>query len=195
MYTIVGLGNPGQEYAKTRHNTGRLALSYFVKNHLDEELEISKKYKALVGEGKVGKEKIMVVFPETFMNKSGSSVTPIITSAKKAEQLIVVYDDLDLALGNIRISFDRGSGGHRGLESIIRSIKTKAFVRIRVGISPSTPSGKLKKPHGEKDVEKFILGGFSKKEEEELKKIAKHVSEAIEIIISEGRDVAMTQCN
>lgn len=195
MYTVVGLGNPGEEYLYTRHNTGRIALSRFVKDYVDEEMEYSKKLKALLGEGKIKKNKLVVVFPETFMNKSGVSVAPIVTSKKKAEQLIIVYDDLDLPLGRIRISYDRGSGGHRGLESIIRSIKTTAFIRIRIGISPSTPSGKLKKPHGERDVEKFILGKFSAKESDVMKKVAKEVSEAIGTIILEGREVGMTKFN
>jgi len=195
MYIIVGLGNPGEEYAKTRHNTGRISLSKFSKEHLDGELEVSKKYKALVGVGNVEKEKFTLVFPETFMNKSGLSVAPFITSVKKAEQLIVVYDDLDLPLGKIRISYNRGSGGHKGLESIIRAVKTTAFIRIRVGVSPSTPSGKLKKPTGGSKLDTFILGKFSPKEDEVLKKVGKIVSEAIETIIQEGREVGMTQFN
>ncbi len=195
MYVIVGLGNPGTEYEKTRHNTGRIVLSKFIKDHIDEELALSKKHKALIGEGKIEKEKVTVVFPETFMNKSGTSVAPFITSKKKAEQLIVVYDDLDLGLGRIRISYDRGSGGHKGLESIIRAIKTTAFVRIRVGVSPSTPSGKVKKPNGGAAVEKFILGAFSPKETEVLKKVSKEVAEAILTIMGDGKDVAMTTFN
>ncbi len=195
MIIIVGLGNPGEEYSQTRHNTGRIVLSQFLKDFAEEEMSASKKLKALTMEGGIKKEKFTVVFPETFMNKSGISVAPLITSKKKAEQLVVVYDDLDLPLGKIRISFDRGSGGHRGLESIIKMIKTAAFVRIRVGISPITPSGKLKKPHGEKDVEKFILGKFSAKETEVLKKVSKEIRDAIETFALEGREVAMTKFN
>lgn len=195
MYIIVGLGNPGEEYENTRHNTGRIVLSKFIKDHGDGEMEIAKKYRALITTGTVEKEKVTVIFPETFMNKSGLSVAPLIPSVKKAGNLIVVYDDLDLALGTIRISYDRGSGGHRGVESIIKAVKTRAFVRIRVGISPTTPSGKLKKPHGEADVEKFILSSFSKKEDEILKGVSKKVSESIETVIREDKDVAMTNFN
>lgn len=194
MYIIVGLGNPGEAYSQTRHNTGRLALSAFLKEYGDG-LIANKKLKALVSEGKIGKEKFTIVLPETFMNKSGFSVAPLVKSKKAAEQLIVVYDDLDLPTSKLKISFDRGSGGHRGLESIIKALKTTAFIRIRVGISPTTPSGKLKKPHGDKDVEKHILGKFNDKETVILKKQAKIVKEAIETIISEGRDVGMTKFN
>ena len=96
------------------------------------------------------------------MNKSGLAVKPIITSKKKAEALIVIHDDLDLPIGKFKISFNKSSGGHRGVESIIKAIKTEAFTRVRIGISPATPSGKLKKPKGEKDVGDFILGEFKK---------------------------------
>jgi PTH1 family peptidyl-tRNA hydrolase len=195
MYYIVGLGNPGEEYASTRHNAGRIALSKFIKDHLEGGLEVSKKYKALVGEGNMEKEKFTVLFPETFMNKSGTSLQTLVSSIKKAHNLIVVYDDLDLPLGKIKISFNRGSGGHRGIESIIRSIKTREFIRIRIGISPVTPSGKLKKPQGEQAVEKMILGSFSAKEEEILKKIKKEVSGALELILSEGYEAGMTHYN
>jgi PTH1 family peptidyl-tRNA hydrolase len=195
MHIIVGLGNPGEEYENTRHNAGRIALLPFIKEYCGGEVEPSKKYKALVAEGKVKKEKVMVLFPETFMNKSGASVAPLITSVKKAEKLIVVYDDLDLPLGLIKISFNRGSGGHRGIESIVRGIKTKAFVRIRIGTSPTTPSGKLRKPMGEKDVEKFILGSFSDKELGVIKKVSKKVSEAVTTVITEGREIAMGEFN
>ena len=173
MYYIVGLGNPGSEYEHTRHNTGRLVLTHFLKQSNFAHLTLNKKTKALETVGEVAGEKIVVIFPETFMNKSGISVAPHVTSVKKAHNLVVVYDDLDLPLGTIKISFNRGSGGHRGVESIIKHIKTREFIRIRVGISPITPSGKLKKPKGEAQVEKWIIGNFGDKEMDVLKKIKK----------------------
>lgn len=195
MYYIVGLGNPGEEYADTRHNTGRIVLSTFIKDSIDGDLVVSKKYKALVGEGKIGKEKFTVLFPETYMNKSGTSLPSLVSSIKKAHNLIVVYDDLDLPIGKIKISFNRGSGGHRGIESIVKSIKTREFIRIRIGISPVTPSGKLKKPQGEQAVEKLILSNFSSKEEEILKKTKKEVNGALELILTEGYEAGMTKFN
>jgi PTH1 family peptidyl-tRNA hydrolase len=195
MYIIVGLGNPGEEYAKTRHNTGRIVLGKFVKENTEGEMEFSKKYKALVSEGKSKKEKFTVVFPETFMNKSGASVATMVKSKKAAESLVVVHDDLDLPIGKIKISFNRGTGGHRGVLSIVKALKTEGFVRIRIGISPVTPSGKTKKPVGEKAVEHHILGKFSAKEEETLKKINKEVAEALAVLITEGRESAMSKFN
>lgn len=195
MYIIVGLGNPGEEYENTRHNTGRIVLEHFLKTIDADELVFSKKYQALSTEGAIKKEKILVLYPETFMNKSGASLKTLITSKKKAEQLVVVHDDLDLALGTIKISFNRGSGGHRGVESIIRAIKSEGFIRIRVGISPATPSGKLKKPQGEGKVDSFIIGKFSPKENEVLKKTNKKVSDALVALVTEGREYAMSNFN
>src|SRR3989344_3878760 len=146
MFIIVGLGNPGEEYENTRHNTGRMFAEHFIKTHNFSELKEDKKLKAITSTGEIKKEKIIFVLPETFMNKSGISVKPLITSTKKAEALIVAHDDIDLPLGTLKITFGRGSGGHKGIESIMRAIKTKDFVRIRIGIAPTTPSGKIKKP-------------------------------------------------
>lgn len=195
MKYIVGLGNPGEQYTNTRHNTGRLALANFLKKNDFPELVANKKMKGLVSEGKVGKEKVTVIWPDTYMNKSGKSVAAIVTSVKKAHDLVVVYDDLDLGLGTIKISYNRGSGGHRGLESIMKTIKTPEFVRVRVGISPVSPSGKIKKPKGDKDVEKWILGEFKPKEVDVFKKVSKTVAEAIEMIVKDGHEIAMGEFN
>lgn len=195
MFYITGLGNPSEEYKNTRHNTGALAVEDFSKKNKLPLFEFDKKLKGLVSSGKVGKEKITLILPQTFMNKSGDSLKTIITNKKKAENLIVIYDDLDIPLGKFKISFGRGSGGHKGVESVVRSIKTKDFIRIRIGIVPSTPSGKLKKPVGEKKIIDFILGDFSKKEMDTLKKVFKNTNEAITAIIKDGRAKAMNRFN
>jgi PTH1 family peptidyl-tRNA hydrolase len=129
------------------------------------------------------------------MNKSGAAVAKFVKSQKAAERLIVVYDDLDLPLGTMKLSFDRGSGGHKGIESIIRAVKTKKFIRVRVGVSPSTASGAIRKPDGEKVVLNFILARFKPHEQEELNRVFKRTSEAIETIVSEGREMAMNRFN
>jgi peptidyl-tRNA hydrolase, PTH1 family len=172
-YIIVGLGNPGEQYERTRHNTGRMAADFIA--------------------GKV--EGVKVLVPDTFMNLTGKFVAKHVKSKKAAEKLIVIYDDLDLPLGAMRISYNRSSGGHRGVESIIKALKTEAFIRIRIGISPATPSGKTKKPKGEAAVDKHILGEFKKPEMETLKKVFKSVVSAVEMIKSEGVGPAMTEFN
>ena len=194
-YIIAGLGNPGEEYKNTRHNAGRIVIEQFRKKAGFSEWENDKKLRALVSEGKIGKSKVFLVEPETFMNKSGSSIGMLVKSKKTAESLVVIHDDLDLALGKWKISFNRGSGGHRGVESIIRAIKTEGFVRVRVGISPTTPSGKLKKPHGEKLIDDFIVNDFKDKEMEVIKKVSKKLSNALEMLVTEGREKAMSVFN
>ena len=151
--------------------------------------------KFLISKGKVGRHSVVLLLPELFMNKSGTSIKSLITSKKKAEQLIVVYDDVDLGFSDYKISFGRGSGGHRGIESIIKSVKTKDFVRVRVGIAPTTPAGKVRKPKGEKKVLDFLMGNFGKKETETIPKIAHIINEILETIIERGRDSAMNVYN
>ncbi len=174
-YLIVGLGNPGTEYENTRHNTGRILVELVTK--------------------KIDDKKVKFLTPDTFMNKSGLAVKKLITSKKAAEKLVVIYDDLDLPLGSLKISFNRGSGGHKGIESIVRSIGTKEFIRIRVGICPTTPSGKLKKISGEDAVIDFILGKFKPAELEIIKKLNKTIVDIISTIVSDGKEVAMNQFN
>ena len=118
-----------------------------------------------------------------------------VTSKKKAEKLIVVYDDIDIPLGKIKISYNRGSGGHKGVESIIRNIKTKAFIRIRVGVAQTTPTGKIKKPKGDDKVLDFLMGEFKQKEIEIFKNVSKSVVGAINTIINDGVEKAMNVYN
>ena len=179
MKTVVGLGNPGAEYENTRHNTGRI-MAFMVEKRLG---------------GKKSKQKIKFLMPDTFMNNSGRAVAPLIKSKKDLKDLVVIYDDIDLPLGKMKISFNRGDGGHNGLGSVIKALKSREFLRIRIGISPGTPSGKIKKPKGERAVINFILGEFKKPELEMLKKLSKKIAEAVEVIFSEGKDKAMSIFN
>ncbi|PJE73265.1 MAG: aminoacyl-tRNA hydrolase [Candidatus Tagabacteria bacterium CG10_big_fil_rev_8_21_14_0_10_40_13] len=189
MYYIVGLGNPGKEYENTRHNTGRMFVEFFCKKQKFDDFKIDKKTLSLKTEGKAGKEKITCFLPETFMNKSGLALKKIVTSKKSAKKLIVVHDDLDLALANYKISFGKGSAGHKGVESVMAAVKTKDFYRIRIGISPAcagrpaTPKGKLKKPKGEKKVLDFLMGKFKPKEMAVLKTIMEEAGKDLEKIM------------
>jgi PTH1 family peptidyl-tRNA hydrolase len=197
-YLLVGLGNPGTEYENTRHNAGRLALANWAKTYqkTDElsDWKLDKISQALKASGEVAGEKVTLLLPETFMNKSGTSLKDKIKNPKQAEKLIVIHDDLDLPLGTLKISFNRGSGGHKGLESVIRAVKTKAFVRVRIGICPTTPSGKPKKPDADKILD-FIIGQFKPVEAEVLKKVFKQSSLALGLLVSEGREKAMGEIN
>jgi len=179
MKLVVGLGNPGKEYENTRHNTGRIMVGI-----IEKKLE-----------DKIQKNKIKFVMPDTFMNNSGKAVAPLIKTKKDLENLVVVHDDIDLPLGKIKISFNRSSGGHNGLNSIIKALKSQEFLRIRIGISPATPSGKIRKPKGEKAVLNFLLGEYKKSELDEIKKLSKKVAEAIEMIFTKSKEKAMSLYN
>ena len=176
MKLVVGLGNPGTEYENTRHNTGRIMVG-LVEKKLEDNL------------------KIKFITPDNFMNNSGKAVAPLIKSKKDLKDLVVIYDDVDLPLGKIKISFNRSSGGHNGLNSVIKALKSEEFLRIRVGISPATPKGIVKKPKGEKAMLNFLLGEFKKPELETLKKLSKKVSEAVETIFTESKEKAMSLYN
>jgi PTH1 family peptidyl-tRNA hydrolase len=182
-YIIAGLGNPGEEYTNTRHNTGAIILSA-IANEYGGEFNFDKKINANTALVKIGKEKVTLVYPQTFMNLSGKSIAPLVKSAKAAEKLIVIYDDFSLPIGKIRISFNRSSGGHNGLESIIKAIKTEAFVRIRIGTAKENAKGHAKLLNGEDNIEKFILGKFKDEEIKELKKVAKSVNEAVMVLVN-----------
>ena len=194
MHYIVGLGNPGEEYELTRHNAGRIAVLNFIKKEGIEEPEFDKKLNALVSEGKIGKEKFQIILPETFMNKSGNALKNLITSAKKTESLIVVHDDIDLPLGKIKISFAKNSGGHKGVESVIKAVKTINFTRLRIGISLTNAKGMVKKPSGDKFLD-YIVGKFKPAELAEMKKAAKKSAEALAVIVADGTEKAMSEFN
>lgn len=179
-WVLAGLGNPGEEYEGSRHNVGRELL-----------LQIEKKE----GEGKslFGK-RVVILYPDVYMNNSGSAIKKAVPSKKAAEQLIVVHDDLDIPLGSIKISFGSGAGGHNGIKSVEKALKTQDYVRIRVGISPSSPSGKVKRPAPEK-IADFVLAKFRPPEKEKLKKSKKLIAEALELILAEGVERAQTEIN
>jgi peptidyl-tRNA hydrolase, PTH1 family len=175
MKLVVGLGNPGKEYENTRHNTGRIVVGI-----ISKKLEDSK---------------IKFITPDTFMNNSGPAVAKALAGKKALKDLIVIYDDIDLPLGKMKISFNRSSGGHNGLGSVIKHLKSEEFLRIRIGISPATPKGVVRKPKGEKAVLNFLLGEYKKPELEIIKKLSKKVAEAVEVIFGESKEKAMSLFN
>ena len=194
-YIIAGLGNPGEEYENTRHNTGRMVLDFIRKENGDEEFKFNKKINALNVDCKIGREKVVLIAPETFMNNSGKQVLPFVKSKKAAEKTVVIYDDIDLPLGTVKISYNRSSGGHNGIGSIIKCLKTQEFIRVRIGVSKVGAKGLAKKPKGEDAVLKFLLGEFKKDEMLELKKIEKRAGEALAMIVTSGREKAMGEIN
>ncbi len=195
MKYIIGLGNPEAQYEGSRHNVGREIVTKFAKKFDFKDFEYDKKINAQVSVGKIGKEQVTLILPDTYMNNSGNAVKKLITSAKKAEQMTVVYDDLDLGLGNLKISFNKSDGGHNGLASIIRAVKTEKFPRLRVGISTELASGKIKKPKGEEAVVKHVLGKFSPKEQLVLKKVIVRAINGLELVVRENYLIASNPVN
>lgn len=174
MKIVFGLGNKGEEYKNTRHNAGAIVCSQITGNF---------------------PSKVKFLLPETFMNLSGSVIKKYIKDKKDLKNLIVIYDDLDLPFGKIKISFNRSSGGHNGLESVIKAVKSKEFVRIRIGVANTTKTGKTIKPKGEDKVVRYLLGEFKKEELLELKKMSKKIGEIIEVVFTEGKEKAMSFYN
>ncbi len=196
MHIIVGLGNPGDKYKNTRHNTGRIILEDFWREQKDfSDWKNDTKSKSIISKGLIDNRKVLLLSPDNFMNNSGKSVVYFAKSKLSAKKVVVIYDDLDLPIGTFKIAFNRGSGGHNGVESIRKTLKTKEFVRVRVGISPATPAGKLRKPKGEGKVLDFIMKNFTAKDVETLKKTSKKISEALQSIITEGYETAMNKFN
>jgi PTH1 family peptidyl-tRNA hydrolase len=192
MGIIVGLGNPGKKFEKTRHNLGFLVIENLklkIKNFSDWKYE--KKFKAEISRGRIGNKKIILAKPKTFMNESGKSVKLLTRSyTLEPKNLIVIHDDIDLPLGKIKISIGRGSAGHKGVQSIIDELGTKNFVRFRIGIRP-----KNNKQRTINNVKEFVLLKFNKREKKILKEVVKRTCQAIEVAIKEGGEKAMSRFN
>lgn len=188
MLIIVGLGNPGKKYEKTRHNLGFLAIEK-LQGKLDfPDFVFSKKFNAEISERVFDEEKIILAKPQTFMNNSGLSVKKLVSSFKlQVSSLWIVHDDIDLPLDKIKIVKNRGAGGHKGVESIIKNLKSKNFVRFRLGIQPK--NGKPKNP------EKFVLEKFQKEEEKVVKEMIEKATEAIKVAIKDGLEKTMNSYN
>lgn len=193
---FIGLGNPGKEFFGSRHNVGRDFL-YLLgeKNEGKDVWQSDTLQKALTLKTKIASKSVFFVLPETFMNDSGLSVRKVIDGKKDLEKIVVLQDDIDLPIGSIKLSFARGSGGHQGVESVIKHVKSKDFLRVRIGISPKNAQGVAKKPKGEEKVKKFVLGQFSPAEKIIIKKVYKVLDEVVEVLVKEGRLEAMNKFN
>lgn len=185
MYYIVGLGNPGLQYENTRHNVGFMTIDYLA-NKYDIDVRKSK-FKSLYGQGEISGHKVMLIKPQTYMNNSGEAVRELRNFYKfDIDKLIVIYDDIDIDFGTIRIRKKGSAGSHNGMKSIIYQIQDDQFPRIKVSIG--------KKPE-KWDLANFVLSGFSKDEAEILEDEIRIAAEAIEIILKDDVDKAMNKCN
>ncbi|TKC13901.1 aminoacyl-tRNA hydrolase [Robertmurraya kyonggiensis] len=185
MKLIVGLGNPGKQYEKTRHNIGFEVIDY-----LSEQLQIpldQAKHKGVYGVGNVRGEKVFLLKPLTYMNLSGESVRPLMDYYQiDLEDLIVIYDDLDLPVGRIRLRQKGSAGGHNGMKSIIAHVGSQEFNRIRVGIN---------RPSNGQPIVDYVLGRFSKEEQSLIEEVVKKCSEACDAILEKPFLQVMNEYN
>ena len=185
-HIVVGLGNPGAEYLHTRHNAGFLAIDYICNKY---NARVNKSaHKALVGEATIGGKRVLLVKPQTYMNLSGESIKSALDFYKiKPENLIVIYDDISLDVGRLRVRRDGSAGGHNGIKSIIANIGTQVFPRIKVGVG--------QKPHPDYDLASWVLSEFKNDELKALEGTFPSVCEGLEKILNSSIDDAMQICN
>ena len=185
MKIIVGLGNPTKEYAGTRHNVG-FSVIYNISDAYNIPVE-TKKHKALIGKGIIEGEKVILAMPQTYMNLSGESVRELMDYYKcDLSDLIVIYDDISLDVGKLRIRAKGSAGGHNGLKNIILHLGHDEFQRVKMGVG--------EKPKGY-DLADYVLGHFSKEEREIMDESAGRAAKAIEVMLTEGADAAMNLYN
>ncbi|SDE53640.1 peptidyl-tRNA hydrolase, PTH1 family [Paenibacillus sp. UNCCL117] len=185
MKWFVGLGNPGKQYEQTRHNIGFMALDRFAARH---GIKIAQsKCKALLGEGVVGGQKVYLLKPQTYMNLSGESIRAFMDFYKAPiEDLIVVYDDLDTAYGQIRLRYQGSAGGHNGIKSTIAHLGTQSFNRIRIGISRPAPG---------RDIADYVLHAFSKDELAHMDTVLDKTNDAMEHLLALPFEKTMAKFN
>ncbi len=185
MYIIVGLGNPGQKYERTRHNIGFLTVDELARRM--QVIPNKLKFKALTAEGRIGTEKVFLVKPQTFMNLSGQSVRDIMEFYKIShDKLLVIYDDIDLEVGKLRIRKQGSSGTHNGMRNIIYLLGYDDFPRFRIGIS-----GK----HRRGDLAYYVTSNFAKEEISVMAEVIERCADAIEVTVKNGIDMAMNRYN
>jgi len=186
MVLITGLGNPGNTYKGTRHNIGFEAIDKMAYD-FGISMKPNRRFKAVIGEGRIGGKQVILAQPQTFMNLSGEAVRAITQFYKiPAQNLIVIYDDIALPVGDIRVRQRGSSGGQKGMVSIIAQLKTEEFPRVRIGIGEKPPGFKLAD---------YVLSRFFKEEHEAMIKGVTNAGDAVELIIKEGTDSAMNKYN
>ncbi len=185
MYLIVGLGNPEKEYGNTRHNMGFDTINEIAKNN---NIDINKnKFKGLYKTVNLQNQKVILLKPQTYMNLSGESVREIVGFYNiESQNIIVIYDDIDIEKGHIKIRKKGGAGSHNGMKSVVQELGTTDFARIRVGIG---------QPEFKSDMINYVIGKVPKEEQEILHQGVKKAAEAVEEILKNGIDIAMNKFN
>jgi len=195
MKYIVALGNPGEKYKNNRYNVGFMAVDIIIEEFRLPSLIESKSCSGLITEGVIGENETKILYPDTYMNNSGSAVAKLVAKSE-ISSMVVVHDDIDLPFGEIKIGKNQGAGGNNGVKSIIEKLGSKEFSRVRIGIAPkSFWTGKTNRPKGGGPLERFVLKPFGITEKKELSEVLSKASSAIKIILEEGVDSAMNRLN
>ena len=195
MFYIIGLGNHGENYQNTRHNVGWLVGDYIREQARLPELVGDRAMSGRVTEGLIVGAPVRLLYPDTYMNNSGSAAVKFVPK-NEVGNLIVVHDDIDLPLGEIKLGKGRGDGGNNGIKSLIEKLGTKDFIRIRIGIAPrSFWTGEVKRPKGGGPLERFVLKPFSTKEEVQLNEVKERAYAALQTILQSGLEIAMNKYN
>ena len=184
MRIIVGLGDPGREYENTKHNLGFITIDRLAEEH---GINVTKaKHKALIGEGNISGQKVLLVKPQTFMNLSGEAVREVMDYYKEpVENLLVIYDDADIPAGTVRIRKKGGAGTHNGMRSVVSCLGDEDFPRVRIGIGSQDDN----------DLAAHVLGGFSSDEIQIMREAVLTAVSAIECMLADGIDIAMNEYN
>lgn len=185
MYIIAGLGNPTKEYDKTRHNVGFEVIDKLADRY---DIDVSeRKHRAFCGRGVIEGQKVLLVKPQTFMNLSGESLRSVLDYYKVSpEELIVIYDDISLPPGQLRLRLKGSAGGHNGIKNIIAHLGTQEFPRIKVGVGEKPPR---------MDLKDYVLSRFSKGEQELMDEAFQEAAQAVVMMLGEGADRAMNHFN
>ncbi len=186
MFLIAGLGNPGKQYEMTRHNIGFEVIDYISKEY---NIKVNKiKHKALIGEGNIQGERVILAKPQTYMNLSGESIREICDYYKLgAENVIIVYDDIAIPSGSVRIRAKGSAGGHNGMKSIIYQLQSDEFMRLRIGVGAPK--------HADYDLKDYVLGRFGKDEAEDIISAVKLCPDALVMMMRSGASIAASKFN
>ena len=185
MYLIAGLGNPGSKYVSTRHNVGFMFLDYLASRHGFTFSD--SKWQARIALQNLWQTRILFIKPETFMNLSGQAVSQAASYYKiSPEKIVVIHDDLDMAVGRIKVVINRGAGGHKGIHSITNQLGTREYVRIKIGIG---------RPLQPVPVDRYVLSRFNDEEKKILQESAGVIEQAVQLVLTEDATAAMNTIN
>lgn len=186
MIIIIGLGNPGEQYKNTRHNIGFLVLDKFAELNNFPEFTLQKKPEALISQHIIEDESVILAKPQTFMNESGKTARELLANTEaRMGEIVIVHDDIDLPVGKIKVIEERGSAGHKGVESIIKNIGNDGLIRFRIGIQPTNDI----------EAKKIVLKNFSQEEQKTIDQVIEKTVSALNMFIKEGLEKTMNEYN